>query len=98
MKNKNIQTEVDASYLYQKLAEKETEPTVASVFSQMSLIEKSHAEAFAKKENLRLDELMKPSWRARVLNTIGKIFGYDYVLGSLMDTEKTYSTAIIEQK
>ena len=98
MKNRNIQTEVDASYLYQKLADKESDPTIASVFTQMSLIEKSHAEAFAKKENLSLTEFMKPSWRAKVLNTIGKIFGYDYVLGALMDTEKTISSAIIEQK
>ena len=45
MKNRNIQTEVDAAYLYQKLAEKESDPTIASVFTQMSLIEKSHAVA-----------------------------------------------------
>ena len=51
MKNKNIQTEIDAAFLYQKLADHEKDPTIASVFSQMSAIEKSHAEAFAKKEN-----------------------------------------------
>ena len=50
MKNKNIQTEVDAWYLYEKLAEHEPDKTVANVFSQMSAIEKGHAEAFAKKK------------------------------------------------
>ncbi len=98
MKNKNIQTEIDASYLYQKLAEKESDETIANVFRQMSEIERSHAEAFARKEKLSLTDLMIPSWRAKTLNTIGKIFGYDYVLGALMDTEKSISTAIISQK
>jgi len=98
MKNQNIQTEVDASYLYNKLAENESDPTIANVFRQMSEIEKSHAEAFAKKENIPAEQLMQPSWRAKTLNTIGRIFGYDYVLGSLMDTEKSLSNAIISTK
>jgi predicted membrane protein (TIGR00267 family) len=98
MKNKNIQTEIDAWFLYQKLAEHESDQTIANVFRQMSAIEKSHAEAFAKKENLSLADLMQPSWRAKTLNTIGKIFGYDYVLGALMDTEKSISSAIIQTK
>jgi len=98
MKIKQIQTEIDASYLYNKLAEHETDPTIANVLRQMSEIEKSHAAAFAKKENLTLDLIMHPSWRAKTLNGIGKIFGYDYVLGSLMDTEKSLSSAIINTK
>lgn len=98
MKNKSLQTEIDACFLYQKLAEHETDPTIASVFRQMSDIEKSHAEAFAKKANVSPGYLVQPSWRAKTLNTIGKIFGYDYVLGVLMDTEKNISGAIISQK
>lgn len=98
MKNKNIQTEIDACFLYQKLADHEADPTIANVFRQMSDIEKGHAEAFAKKENISLENLIKPSWRAKTLNMIGKIFGYDYVLGSLMDTEKSLSNAIIITK
>ena len=95
MKIANIQTEIDASYLYLKLAEHEEDETVANVFRQMSEIEKSHAEAFAKKANINLTSIMKPSGRAKVLNTIGKVFGYDYVLGVLMDTEKSISNAVI---
>ena len=49
--NKNLQTEVDACFLYNKLADAETDATVANVFRQMSAIEKSHAEAFLKKLN-----------------------------------------------
>ena len=98
MKNKNIQTEIDACFLYQKLADHEADATIANVFRQMSDIEKSHAEAFAKKENISFENLMQPSWRAKTLNTIGKIFGYDYILGVLMDTEKSISNAIISTK
>jgi vacuolar iron transporter family protein len=98
MQPKSIQTEIDASYLYKKLAEKESDPTIANVYRQMSEIEQSHADAFAKKQNISLEKIMLPSWRAKTLNTIGKIFGYDYVLGALMDTEKSISNAIVSQK
>jgi VIT1/CCC1 family predicted Fe2+/Mn2+ transporter len=98
MKYKNIQTEIDACYLYGKLAENESDESVANVFSQMREIELSHAEAFARKENIDLASIFKPSWRALTLNFIGKCFGYDYVLGALMDTEKSLSNAIISTK
>ena len=98
MKYRNIQTEIDAGYLYSKLAEDEKDPTIANVFRQMSEIERSHAEAFAKKEMVSFDQINQPSWRAKTLNLIGKIFGYAYVLGTLMDTEKSISNAIVTQK
>lgn len=98
MKDKNIQTEVDAWYLYSQLAKHEADETVAYVFRQMSDIEKGHAEAFAKKANLDISTLLHPSWRAKTFNLIGKIFGYDYVLGALMNTEKSISGAVISNK
>jgi VIT1/CCC1 family predicted Fe2+/Mn2+ transporter/rubrerythrin len=98
MKKSQIQTEVDAYYLYQKLSENEADPIVASVFAQMSEIEKGHAIEFAKALNKNIDEFLQPSWRAKALNRIGKIFGYDYVLGALMDTEKSLATNVIRQK
>ena len=98
MKYRNLQTEIDAWFLYERLAEHEGDATIANVFRQMSKIEKSHAEAFARKENLDLAPLLHPSWRARTLNAIGRIFGYNYVLGSLMDTEKSIASAVVTQK
>ena len=91
---KNIQTEIDASYLYKQLSIAEKDINVALVFAQMSEIELSHAIAFAKKFNLSVENLPKPSLRARILNKIGKIIGYDYVLGVLLDTEKSISSAV----
>lgn len=98
MKNKNLQTEIDACYLYSKLAEHEADPGIAEVYRQMTGIEKGHAEAFAKRMNVSLENLIQPSWRAKTLNLIGKIFGYDYVLDALMDTEKSLSNAIVSTK
>ena len=98
MISKNTQTEIDTCYLYQKLAENEPDATIADVFRQMSEIEKGHAEAFAKRENISLVNLIKPSWRAKTLNTIGRLFGYDYILGVLLDTEKSLSSNIISNK
>ena len=98
MKNKSLQTEIDTCYLYQVLAENETDPVIAKVFERMSLIEKGHAEAMATKMKVSLKALIQPSWRARILHTIGKIFGYDYLLGVLMDTEKSISTNIISAR
>lgn len=98
MKNKKgVQTEIDASYLYQKLAEHESDSTVANVYRQMSEIEKGHAIAFLKNDGAGKNDFL-PSWRAKTLNLIGRIFGYDYVLSAVMDTEKSISYATIESK
>ncbi len=98
MRKKNLQTEIDACWLYSKLAEHEEDTTISDVFRQMSGIERGHAESFAKVLNISTENLIRPSWRARTLNLIGKIFGYDYVLGALMDTEKSISSAIVATK
>ena len=98
MSLKSIQTEIDAAYLYQKLAEHEEDSAIAQVFTQMSSIEKGHALAFLKAQNLPETALPGPSGRAKTLNSIGRIFGYDYVLGVLMDTEKSISNAMLVAK
>lgn len=95
---KNIQIEIDAWFLYQKLSENEEDPILADVFKQMSEIELSHAIAFAKEKKVDPAQICKPSWRAKTINRIGKIFGYDYVLGTLMDTEKSLADAVVSQK
>ncbi len=91
---KNIQTEIDASYLYNVLAEHEKDENVADIFHQMSEIELGHAKAFMKNKQLDTTVMPPPSWRAKTLKTIGKIFGYDYVLGVLLDTEKSIASSV----
>ena len=48
----NIQTEVDASYLYAYLATKEENALSAKIFKEMSEIEASHARAFLVKNEM----------------------------------------------
>jgi VIT1/CCC1 family predicted Fe2+/Mn2+ transporter len=94
----NLQTEIDASFLYHKLAENEADENIANVFRQMSEIEQGHADAFAKSINLNPGDLPGPSIQAKTLNLIGKVFGYNFILGSLMETEKGLSNSIIATK
>jgi VIT1/CCC1 family predicted Fe2+/Mn2+ transporter len=89
---------VDTGFLYKILAENEKDPNVAKVFTEMSAIEYDHALAFLAKNNFDLSQLPLPSGRARVLKLIGKIFGYDYILGVLLDTEKSISSSIFHAR
>lgn len=91
----SIQVEVDASFLYALLAEHEQDEHVAKVFREMSEIEMGHAKAFLKSKGLEESAMPSPSGRAKTLRFIGKVFGYDYVLGVLLDTEKGLSSGVI---
>lgn len=87
----SLQTEIDASFLYSKLADAEDNAAISKLYHQMAEIEMEHAASMLKhhKEKGITIEFPNPSWRARTLNRIGKLFGYEYVLNSLMVTEKT---------
>ncbi len=96
----SVQTEVDAAFLYLKIAEAETDPGISNIFRQLSEIESGHAAgmlAGLAKQGIHF-VLPPPSWRARVLDRIGKIFGYDYIIGVMMDTEKSIAQAVVKQK
>lgn len=97
MTNQNVQTEIDASYLYRQLALHESDEVIAKIFDQMSEIEQGHANAFAKKAGKK-NFSFEPSLRAKTLNLIGQVFGYDYVLGVLLDTEKSIANALVAGK
>jgi VIT1/CCC1 family predicted Fe2+/Mn2+ transporter len=98
MNLKNIQTEVDASYLYKILGDVEEDENVANVFHQMSEIEHSHAVAFLAKYDKDETHLPPPSGRAKTLHFIGKMLGYDYILGVLLDTEKSISSSVLNAR
>lgn len=91
---KSIQTEIDASFLYGLLADNEEDPSVADVFAQMSDIEHSHAIAFMESKGIPLSQLPGPSTRARIIRFLGKTFGYNLILGILLDTEKSLSSSV----
>ncbi len=96
----SLQTEVDAAFIYHKIAGAETDPGIANVFRQLAEIEMGHAEGMLKgliKQGISAS-MPPPSWRAHVLDRIGKIFGYDYIIGVMMDTEKSIAQAVVQQK
>jgi vacuolar iron transporter family protein len=97
-KFKSIQTEVDAAFLYEILAKNEESEALSKIFYEMSDIEKGHAAAFMQHKNIDISQLPKPSARAKVLEMIGKIFGYDYILGVLLDTEKSLASGVRSAK
>jgi VIT1/CCC1 family predicted Fe2+/Mn2+ transporter len=98
MNLKNIQTEVDAGFLYDLLAKHEKDENVANVFRQMSEIENSHALVFMQKNKIDISLLPGPSNRAKVLKFIGSVLGYDYVLGVLLDTEKSIASSLVNAR
>ena len=87
----SIQTEVDAAFLYKVLADAEEDQPLAEIFREMHSIEDGHAQSFLKNNKIGLSQLPPPSFRAKTLKTLGKIFGNDIILGVLMDTEKKLS-------
>ncbi len=93
-----VQTEIDAGYLYKVLADNESDEKVARVFRQMSAIEYGHAAAFLRKNQMDPEKMLPPSRRAKTLHLIGRWFGYDYILGVLMDTEKTLAGSVVKSK
>jgi predicted membrane protein (TIGR00267 family) len=98
MKNQNLQTEIDAWFLYRRLAANEDDPLVADVFRQMSEIERGHAEAMLRQQGVSFEAAARPSWRAKFMDRVGRILGYGYVLGMLLDTEKGIANAVILHK
>lgn len=99
MKNKslaNLQTEIDTAWLYDKIAAQEDNPDVAAIFRGLAEIERSHALHFSQQNGGIA--LPGPSWRARTLNQVGKVFGYDYLLGALLETEKSIANAVVTAK
>lgn len=94
----SIQTEIDAAFLYNKLAQAEDDRAVSKLYRDLAAIEMSHANGMVQsnKEKGIVVTLPQPSWRAKTLNRIGKVFGYEYVVSSLVETEKVL--AVKQQK
>jgi VIT1/CCC1 family predicted Fe2+/Mn2+ transporter/rubrerythrin len=96
----SLRTEVDAAYLYGRIADHETDEQLVKLFRELSGIERGHAEhAFAGMKAMGVvSEMPGPSWRARVLDRIGAWFGYDHVIAQMMDVEKGLARASVSLK
>lgn len=85
----SVRTEVDAAYLYRRIAKAQKDAHLKEVYNELASIEEEHAKSAFKaivKEGYK-GEMPKPSIRARILNTLGKWFGYRLVVGVMIDIE-----------
>ena len=83
------QDESDASYLYDLLAQLESDPKRASVFGRLRDIEIEHAAIWARllDANGRPPGAFKPSARARILAMLGRQFGPASLVSLLLREE-----------
>ena len=100
LRKESLQTEIDAAFLYDRIAAHETDAQVAKLFREMAGIERGHADhAFNDlKQSGVLGTMPGPSWRARTLDRIGGMMGYDHVIAQLMDVEKGLAKATVVHK
>lgn len=99
MKNKKLaleqlQTEIDAGFLYKTIAELEKDSAIAIVFHQLSEIETQHVSKWQAKHLGAGTMLPPPSARARVLAWIARRMGYEYILPILINTERGIAQSI----
>ncbi len=96
-----LQMEVDAAFLYQKLAEKYLEEPARTIFSKMCAIEQKHADHFLKRVQVHLPEYQMPtsSVKARLQIKLAEWVGYDFVINHLAAVEwKTAKTVIASKQ
>ena len=69
----SLRTEVDAAFLYERIAANERDQQIARLFREMAAIERGHAaHAFAALQRSGMLKAMPaPSWRARTLDRLG---------------------------
>lgn len=99
MKNKKIalaqlQTEVDAGFLYKVIAALEKDSAAAIVFKQLSEIEAQHVDKWMKKHQEDHATAPPPSFRARCLAWIARRMGYEYILPILINTERGIAQSV----
>ena len=89
----NLQAEVDGVALYRALAEMEHDPTLADVYVRMAETEGRHADYWRKQlvraGNAHLPET--PGWRTRTLIWLGKRFGPQLILPTIVGREQADS-------
>jgi vacuolar iron transporter family protein len=87
---KQLQVEVDTSYLYRFVSNKTTDKLLAELYGSMADIEEKHAGKVLSTLKKCGKEIPAPgaSLNARTKTAISKIFGYDFILAGLMNTEK----------
>ena len=97
---KQLQIEVDTSFLYDSIAKIQTDESMKRVLTSLSEIEKRHAEGILKKIRTTDPEMQMPgpSRRARMQLFLGKFFGYDSIISGLSNVEKNVARSSVMNK
>jgi VIT1/CCC1 family predicted Fe2+/Mn2+ transporter len=95
-----LQTEVDTAFLYDSIAEIQTDENLNRVLRSLSDIEKGHAQHMLKKVK-KMEQQYKmpaPSSRAKFQLKLGRLFGYGSIISSLSNIEKQFAVNAIKNK
>ena len=97
---RNLQTEIDASYLYSLLGDLEENADIKKVFHNLSKVEGRHAIAFQNKMKAEGGKEVKigPSTRAKILGWLARRISPQLVMPLLIDLEKGISNAMVAEK
>ncbi|HEY1115351.1 MAG TPA: VIT1/CCC1 transporter family protein [Chitinophagaceae bacterium] len=95
-----LQEEVDTAFLYKQLAARQKDPNTAHVFYELGAIEETHVAAMLEKIKVKKPGFTAPgpSTRARWQLKLAKVFGYDFIVAGLANTERTLAGSTIRTK
>jgi len=97
---KQLQVEVDTAFLYDSIANIQSDDNLTRVLHSLALIEIGHAKHMHDKV-LTIDsnyQMPLPSSRAKFQLKLGKIFGYSSIISSLSSIEKQFAVNSIKNK
>src|SRR5256714_7014571 len=83
------QDEADAAYLYRILADAEADPKKKDIYSRLASVEDRHVTVWSEllAKHGRAPGEFKPSGRARLLASVGRMFGPNFLLPMLLEEE-----------
>ena len=98
--HKQLQIEVDTSFLYKKLSENTSDAGAAEIYKTMSSIEETHASKILLKirHSDNNANFPSPSKRAKIQVRLASVFGWGMIASSLMGTEKMIAKNAITGK
>jgi vacuolar iron transporter family protein len=98
--HKQLQIEIDTSFLYKKLSENTPDHGAAEIYKTMSSIEGTHARKILLKMGISDKNaiLPSPSTRAKIQVRMASVFGWGTIVSSLMGTEKMIAKKVITGK
>ena len=98
--HKQLQIEIDTSFLYKKLSENTLDKTVADIYKTMSSIEGTHAmKIISKIRNYdKSAGFPSPSLHAKIQVRLASVFGWQMISSSLMGTERMIAKNVVSFK